>query len=138
MRVEGVTLTNPASWTCYFKECDGVLARKVTIFSHANYNNDGFDIDSKNVLIEDCTVDSDDDAICPKSDNPNFVPENIEVRNCRLASNCNFIKFGTSSRGGFRNWPAGPICASGSIGCPVSRIPSRGLPALRLKWWTAA
>lgn len=103
VRVEGVTLTNPASWTCYFKECDGVLARKVTIFSHANYNNDGFDIDSKNVLIEDCTVDSDDDAICPKSDNPNFVPENIEVRNCRLASNCNFIKFGTSSRGGFRN-----------------------------------
>ena len=103
MRVEGVTLTNPASWTCYFKECDGVLARKVTIFSHANYNNDGFDIDSKNVLIEDCTVDSDDDAICPKSDNPNLVPENIEVRNCRLASNCNFIKFGTSSRGGFRN-----------------------------------
>ena len=31
------------------------------------------------------------------------MPENIEVRNCRLASNCNFIKFGTASFGGFRN-----------------------------------
>ena len=103
VRVEGVTLTNPASWTCYFKECDGVVARKVTISSQANFNNDGFDIDSKNVLIEDCVVDTDDDAICPKSDNPDFVPENIEVRNCRLSSNCNFIKFGTASRGGFRN-----------------------------------
>ena len=103
VRVEGVRLTAPAAWTCYFKECDGVVARDVTIHGHANFNNDGFDIDSKNVLIEDCTVDSDDDAICLKSDNPDFVCENVEVRNCRLSSNCNFIKFGTASRGGFRN-----------------------------------
>lgn len=103
VRVEGVTLANPAFWTCYFKECDGVLARKVTVNSHANFNNDGFDIDSRNVLVEDCTVDSDDDAVCIKSDNPNFVPENVEVRDCRLSSNCNFIKFGTASAGGFRN-----------------------------------
>ena len=103
VRVEGVRLASPAAWTCYFKECDGVVARGVTIHGHANFNNDGFDIDSKNVLIEDCTVDSDDDAICLKSDNPDFVCENVEVRNCRLSSNCNFIKFGTASRGGFRN-----------------------------------
>ena len=103
VRVEGVTLTNPSFWTCRFKECDGVVARGVTIRSHANYNNDGFDVDAKNVLIEDCTVDTDDDAICFKSDNPNFTPENIAVRNCRLSSNCNFIKFGTASCGGFRN-----------------------------------
>ena len=103
VRVEGVTLTNPSFWTCRFKECDGVVARGVTIRSHANFNNDGFDVDAKNVLIEDCTVDTDDDAICFKSDNPNFTPENIAVRNCRLSSNCNFIKFGTASCGGFRN-----------------------------------
>ena len=103
VRMEGVRLVAPASWTCYFKECDGVVARGVTIHGHVNFNNDGFDIDSKNVLIEDCTVDSDDDAICLKSDNPDFVCENVEVRNCRLSSNCNFIKFGTASHGGFRN-----------------------------------
>ena len=103
VRVEGVRLVDPASWTCHFRECDGVVARGVTIHGHANFNNDGFDIDSKNVLIEDCTVDSDDDAICLKSDSPDFVCENVEVRNCRLSSNCNFIKFGTASLGGFRN-----------------------------------
>ena len=103
VRVEGVRLVDPASWTCHFRECDGVVARGVTIHGHANFNNDGFDIDSKNVLIEDCVVDSDDDAICLKSDSPDFVCENVEVRNCRLSSNCNFIKFGTASLGGFRN-----------------------------------
>ena len=103
VRVEGVRLVDPASWTCHFRECDGVVARGVTIHGHTNFNNDGFDIDSKNVLIEDCTVDSDDDAICLKSDSPDFVCENVEVRNCRLSSNCNFIKFGTASLGGFRN-----------------------------------
>ena len=103
VRVEGVRLVDPASWTCHFRECDDVVARNVTIHGHANFNNDGFDIDSKNVLIEDCVVDSDDDAICLKSDSPDFVCENVEVRNCRLSSNCNFIKFGTASLGGFRN-----------------------------------
>ena len=103
VRVEGVTMKDPALWTCHFKECDGVVARRVKIRAHANFNNDGFDIDAKNVLIEDCVIDSEDDAICPKSDNPDYIPENIEVRNCRLSSNCNFIKFGTASHGGFRN-----------------------------------
>ena len=103
VRVEGVTMKAPASWTFYLKECVDCVVRGVTIYSHANFNNDGIDIDAKNVLIENCTIDSDDDAICPKSDNPDFICENVEVRNCTLASNCNFIKFGTASRGGFRN-----------------------------------
>ena len=103
VRVEGVTMKAPASWTFYLKECEDCVVRGVTIYSHANFNNDGIDIDAKNVLIENCTIDSDDDAICPKSDNSDYICENVEVRNCTLASNCNFIKFGTASRGGFRN-----------------------------------
>ena len=103
VRVEGVTLRNAASWTCYFKECEDVVVRRVTIRSLTNWNNDGIDIDAKNVLVENCDIDSDDDAICPKSDNPRFICENVEVRNCRLASNCNHIKLGTASKGGFRN-----------------------------------
>ena len=103
VRLEGVTLRNPATWTCYVKECEDVVIRKVTIRALQNMNNDGIDIDAKNVLVEDCDIDADDDAICPKSDNSNFICENVEVRNCKLASNCNHIKLGTSSRGGFRN-----------------------------------
>ena len=103
VRVEGLTFRDSASWGCYFKECEGVYAGHVKMRSLKNHNNDGFDIDSKNVLIERCDLDTDDDAICLKSDNPDFICENVEVRNCRLASNCNHIKFGTSSYGGFRN-----------------------------------
>ena len=103
VRVEDLTLRDSGSWGCYFKECENVYAARVTMRSLKNHNNDGFDIDSKNVLIEDCDLDTDDDAICLKSDNPDFICENVEVRNCRLASNCNHIKFGTASYGGFRN-----------------------------------
>ena len=103
VRLEGVTLRDPASWTCYFRECDGVVARKVTIRSHVNRNNDGFDIEAKNVLVEDCDVDATDDAFCFKNDNADFTVENCVVRNCKASSACNFIKFGTSSFGTFRN-----------------------------------
>ena len=103
VRLEGFTLRNPDMWSCYFRECDGVTVRKMTVHSHANYNNDGLDIEAKNVLVEDCDIDSDDDAVCFKSDNPDFVVENCEVRNCRISANCNYIKCGTSSYGTFRN-----------------------------------
>jgi polygalacturonase len=75
----------------------------VTIYSQTNYNNDGIDIDGKDIVISDCIINCDDDAICFKSDSSNFICENVVVTNCVLRSNRNFIKFGTASRGGFRN-----------------------------------
>lgn len=101
--VEGVTLENAASWTLFFRECENVVARGLRIDGHANFNNDGIDIDAKNVLVEDCRIDSDDDAVCLKSHNPAYVVENVEVRNCRVSSNCNFLKLGTAGYGGFKN-----------------------------------
>lgn len=103
VKVENVKLSNSAFWTFRFVGCDGVDISKVSVEGHANWNNDGFDIESRNVTISDCIIDTDDDAICFKSENPNFVVENVVVKNCDLASNCNYIKFGTASSGGFRN-----------------------------------
>ena len=40
--LEDVTLENSASWTCYFHRCADIVARRVKIDGHANYNNDGF------------------------------------------------------------------------------------------------
>ena len=101
--VEGVTLQNSPSWTCFLQECERVRVKRVRIDAHANFNNDGLDIESKDVLVEDCDIDSDDDAICVKSHNPGFVVERVRVRNCRVASNCNFLKLGTRGHGGFRD-----------------------------------
>lgn len=103
VKVQGVKLTNSAFWTFRFVRCDSVDIRRVTVEGHANWNNDGFDIESRNVTISDCVLDTDDDAICFKSEDPNYVVENVTVENCTLSSNCNYIKFGTASAGGFRN-----------------------------------
>ncbi len=113
--VQDVTLVNAPSWVFRILECDGVRVRGVRIYSFANENNDGIDIDGKNITISDCIIDCDDDAVCLKSDDPNYLVENVAISNCVIASNCNAIKFGTSSRCGFRNV---------SIGNCVIRRPS--------------
>ena len=101
--VTGIKMKNAAHWTFRFSRCDGVTVRNVHCEAHANWNNDGFDIESRNVYIADCVLDTGDDAICFKSPGPDFVVENCVVENCEISSTCNFIKFGTASRGGFRN-----------------------------------
>lgn len=83
--------------------CDGLHIKGITVYNHCNYNNDGIDIDSKNVLIENCTVDSDDDGICLKSHDRDRLCENVVIRNCTVGSTTNAVKFGTASVGGFRN-----------------------------------
>lgn len=104
IRIEGITMTNSASWTCYLQRCDGVVVRNVKIDGHGNYNNDGIDLEARNVLIENCEIDTVDDCICGKTHASGYVSENVVVRNCRLASNCNAFKLGTASSGTFRNW----------------------------------
>ena len=103
VKVHGIRMKNAGHWTFRFGRCDGVDVRNVHCEAHANWNNDGFDIESRNVYIGDCVLDTGDDAICFKSPGPDFVVENCVVENCEIASTCNFIKFGTASRGGFRN-----------------------------------
>ena len=103
VRLERFHLANSHSWGCYLHECDGVAVKGLSIINHSNYNNDGLDIASRNVTVEDCDIDSEDDALVFKNHNPDFVVENVTVRNCRLASNSSFVKLGTETWGGFRN-----------------------------------
>ena len=107
VRLERFSLSNSHSWCCYLQECDGVAVKGLYIVNHCNINNDGLDIASRNVTVEDCDIDSEDDALVFKNHNPDFVVENVTVRNCRLASNTSFVKIGTETWGGFRN-----ICVS--------------------------
>lgn len=102
VRVEGVTLRCGSSWSCHFRDCDGVVARRVRIWSHCNRSNDGFDIESRNVLIEDCDVDTEDDALVVKAREPESVVEDVVVRRCRLSSNAEHVKIGTETLGTIR------------------------------------
>jgi len=103
VRFENVTFANAHSWCCYLQECEDVLVRKVMIRNHANFNNDGLDLEVRNALIEDCDIDTDDDSIVLKNHNRGFVVENVEVRRCRVGGNTNSLKIGTETFGDFRN-----------------------------------
>ncbi len=103
VRIEGVTLQNSPRWTCFLQECEGVVVRRVRIDGHANFNNDGLDIEARDVLVEDCDIDCGDDGICLKSLSPDFSVENVRVRACRVASNCNFLKLGAHGLGTYRD-----------------------------------
>jgi polygalacturonase len=103
IRVSHIRLRNSAYWMQNYLGCDDVELRNLNIFNQSNYNQDGIDIDAKNVLIENCIIDVDDDGICFKSHDRNRPVENAVVRNCTIASNCNAIKFGTMSLGGLKN-----------------------------------
>lgn len=101
--VRGIHIINAGSWTLRIMECDGVKIDGINIYCLEQGNNDGIDLDAKNVTIANSIISCDDDGICLKSDARGFMVENVTVTNCVIASNCNPIKLGTSSYTGFRN-----------------------------------
>lgn len=98
--VKDIRLENSAHWVEYYTGCEGVRVSGVKVYSHCNYNNDGIDIESKDVVVTNCIFDCEDDAICLKGLS---LCENVSVSNCLAASNCNAIKLGTASVYGYRN-----------------------------------
>lgn len=67
--LEGVTFQNSAAWCLHPLMCQDLTLRNVTVKNpEYAHNGDGMDIEScKNFLIEGCTLDVGDDAICIKS-----------------------------------------------------------------------
>lgn len=101
--IDDIHLRQPAAWTLHFFQCQGFTVDGINIYSHANQNNDGIDVDSStDGFITNCNIDSGDDAICFKTTSPKPT-ENITVSDCRLSSEWGAIKFGTESMGDFNN-----------------------------------
>jgi hypothetical protein len=76
----------------------------LTVVAVNFWNNDGIDImDSKHVTVRNCNVNSADDGICLKSHDYHEVCEDITIENCTIRSSASAIKFGTASKGGFKN-----------------------------------
>ena len=97
----GITYKRSAFWGLHLIDCRNIHFDAVTIYSrNNNRGNDGMDLDGcENVLVENCDINSGDDAICLKSSlNP---CKNIVVRNCKISSHTAPLKFGASSHGGF-------------------------------------
>lgn len=99
--LEGLRLRNAGCWMQHYRHCDGLTIRGIEVFNHVSFNNDGLNVDScRNVRIENCRVDSDDDAIVLKSLSAEPC-RNVVIRDCTVSSHCNGLKLGTESQGGF-------------------------------------
>ena len=104
VEIEGVNLRNSAEWTLVTDQCENLTISGILMDSKNYWNNDGLDIvDCRHVLIKDSFIDASDDAICFKSHSAEHLCEDIEVRNCVARSSASGFKFGTVSRGGFKN-----------------------------------
>lgn len=101
---EGITLTNSGDWTLTCDQCVDLEIQGITVNSKNYWNNDGLDIvDCRHVLVQNSFIDASDDAICLKSHDPAACCEDVLVRDCVARSSASGIKFGTASRGGFKN-----------------------------------
>jgi len=104
VNMKGITVKNPAFWTQTYDKCENLLIDGITVSSRATWNNDGMDIvDCNGAVIQNCFVDATDDGICLKSHDHNSICQNIVVKNNTVTSSASGIKFGTFSKGGFKN-----------------------------------
>ncbi|XHR27331.1 MAG: glycoside hydrolase family 28 protein [Chthoniobacteraceae bacterium] len=105
LTVQNVYLKDATMWCFVPAQTDNILIRNINIDSRAFGNRDGIDlVDTQHVLVENCTINTDDDSICPKSTTPRGL-DDVTVRKCYLVGSvrANGIKFGTASVGGFKN-----------------------------------
>jgi len=105
---EDFTIRNTPFWNIHPVFCKNVIAKGLNI-EKGTTNDDGFDPDScTDVLIENCTINTNDDAISIKAgrdqDAWNRQPcENIIIRNNKLTSGVNGFCIGSEMSGGVRN-----------------------------------
>lgn len=102
--IKDITLKDPASWNQTYDQCRELVVDGITVDSKSYWNNDGIDIvDCVNVIIKNSYFDAADDAICFKSHDATKFCDSILVENCTARSSASGLKFGTVSRGGFKN-----------------------------------
>lgn len=102
--VKNVKLKNSAGWVQDFVRCNKVNIDSITVECTEYWNNDGIDIvNSKNVRITNCKIDTSDDGICLKSEGILGICEDVYVENCTIRSSASGFKLGTGSYGAFRN-----------------------------------
>lgn len=102
IHIANLTMKNAACWMQNYLNCEQLLIEGITVRNHANYNNDGIDIDGcHNVVIRHCRVSSGDDALCFKGAGQCEL-RRVLVEDCDFYSACNAVKVGTDTQGDFR------------------------------------
>ena len=103
--ITDITLRDPASWNETYDQCKNLYVDGIYVDSKSYWNNDGIDIvDCDGVVLKNSYFDAADDVLCFKSHSADHICQNVVVDNCVGRSSANGLKFGTVSRGGFRNF----------------------------------
>ncbi|MBC6698607.1 glycoside hydrolase family 28 protein [Hymenobacter puniceus] len=109
--LEGVTFQNSPAWTVHPMRSQDVTVRSLTV-RNGPYtpNTDALDLESINrALVENCTFDVGDDAICIKSGRNEqgraraMPTENVLIRNCTVYRAHGGFVIGSEMSGGARN-----------------------------------
>ena len=133
--VKGVTLNNSAFWNLQLTYCDGVEVDGIKVRVPGGKlraaSTDGIDVDStRNVVIENCDIECDDDGICLKSGRDadglrvNRPTENVTVRNCVVNRGGGLVVIGSETSGGIRHVRV-EDCVAGSNCEDVVRFKTR-------------
>ncbi len=112
--VNDLSLKDSAFCNLQLTYCDGVEIHNLKIRAPHDpvkaASSDGIDLDStRNVLVEGCDIECDDDAICLKAGRDadglrvNRPTENVVIRNCRVGHAAGLVCFGSETAGGIRN-----------------------------------
>lgn len=103
--ITDITLRDPASWNQTYDQCKNLYVDGIYVDSKSYWNNDGIDVvDCDGVVLKNAVIDAADDVFCFKSHDANSICQNVVVENCVGRSSANGLKFGTVSRGGFKNF----------------------------------
>ncbi|WP_010133923.1 glycoside hydrolase family 28 protein [Ochrovirga pacifica] len=102
IRLNNVTLQNPAAWTSAWLYCDQIAINGIKIKSRINHNGDGLDFDGcTNVRVSNCSFDTSDDSICLQTSRPDKPCKDITISNCVFTSKWAAMRIGLASRGDF-------------------------------------
>ena len=104
---DGLLIRKSPCWCLHFHNCDGVTVRHYRVRNAlVDGNSDGLDIDcSRNVLIEDCDIETGDDSIAirgsfgrlPGGSKETTPCENVTIRRCRLYSAIMGVRIGVGA-----------------------------------------
>lgn len=122
--VRGVTINRSGFWTLTFTYCERVLVDHVTVRANIGGHgpsSDGIDIDSsRDLLVENCDIDCNDDNICLKAGRDadglrvNRPTEKVVIRNCVTRGGQGMVTIGSETSGGIRDVEASGLTAVGT------------------------
>ena len=133
VRLEGFRIVGSPMWTIHLYRSADVVARGLDICARG-LNTDGFDIEmTRNVLIEGCTLDQQDDGFTIKAGKDaagraiGIPTENVLIRNCHVRNAHGILVVGSEVSAGVRNVRLENVTADVVLnGCYLKTNPYRG------------